>query len=171
SRIALAQNPHDVVFDRHVVGRQVHERRRARRGAVVQLEAGVMPRATQRLADEHSLIEWCSIVRALSADGEPVRLRVRQQNRLPEGMTSDELAGSDATRRDPFGEIRPRQLLGVFAHLRWSRRFCARSRTSISPNSCTSFDLALVSAKAPVSANEPYRTVLRTCIGMKPRGG
>src|SRR5205085_12311335 len=85
-------------------------------------------RAADGFADEHTLVERRAVMGAFRPDGKPVRLDVRQQNRFAKGMAGDELAGPYAAHLHAFGEIRARQLIGVFAHFRWLSRFCDRSR-------------------------------------------
>jgi len=108
SGIALACNAHNVVLDSYVVRRQIVQRRCARRSAIVQLETGVMPWAADRFADQNTLMERCSVVRAFAANGEPVRLDVREENRLSEGMAADELTRRNAADLNPLGKIGPR---------------------------------------------------------------
>src|SRR5437867_521653 len=104
TRIALAHHTHRVVFHRHVVRRQVIERRAARRGTIVQLETRMVPRTANRLPNEHSEMERTTIVGALSADGEPVRLSVRQQHRFTEGVPSNELTWAETAGLDSLGQ-------------------------------------------------------------------
>ena len=55
----------------------------------MQLETRVMPGAAQCFANKESLVEWRAIVRALGTDGEPVYLRVNEEDCLAEGVTGD----------------------------------------------------------------------------------
>ena len=72
--ISLAGNSYDVAFDGNIVRGQIDERWRPGCRSIVQLEAGMMPWTTDGFADENSLVERGSVMRALPADGEPVRL-------------------------------------------------------------------------------------------------
>src|SRR2546423_6643946 len=99
-----------------------------RRCSVVEIETRVVPGAVECLADEQSLLERRTVVRALRANGKPVYIGVHQQHRFAEGVTRNELPGCDRARLDTGGEIGPGQLVRVLAHFRLSSRFCARSR-------------------------------------------
>src|SRR5205823_14141397 len=114
--IALASDPDDVVLDHYIVRGQIVERGSARCGAIVQLEAGVVPWTPDRLADKYALGEWRSVVGALPANSKPVRLDVREENRFTKGMTADQLAGTDTADLDALGEIRPGQLVRLVTH-------------------------------------------------------
>ena len=80
------------------------------------------------LAAEDTLVERSPVMSALSADCEPVRCNVNEEHGLPERVTRNELAGRNTASLDPFGEIGPGQLIGVFGHFCLLRRFCAASR-------------------------------------------
>jgi hypothetical protein len=67
-------------------------------------------------------------MRALSADREPVGVGVGEHDWLAKGVAAYKLTRRDTADLDSFGEVRPGQLIGLFAHFRWSSRFCARSR-------------------------------------------
>ena len=97
----------------------------------MQGEARMVPRAADLFAVEHTLLERPSVVRALGADGEPVRVDVREQNRLPEGMAQHQLTRTNAAHLNPFCEIWPGQLVGRFAHFRWSRRFESKKKMGL----------------------------------------
>ncbi len=56
------------------------QRRGARRFSGAQIEAGVMPRAADTLADHQSLRQWPVIMAAMRVDGEDIRPRAHQQN-------------------------------------------------------------------------------------------
>ena len=116
SGIALACNAHNVVLDSYVVRRQIVQRRCARRSAIVQLETGVMPWAADRFADQNTLMERCSVVRAFAANGEPVRLDVNQQDGLSKSVTGDELTRTYSADLDALSEVGPDQLIGMFCH-------------------------------------------------------
>src|SRR5204862_193830 len=126
--IPFGCHAHDVVLDRDIVRRQIVQRRSARRSTVVELEAGVMPWAAERLADENAFVERSPVMGALPADGKPVRLDVRENDWLSKGVTAYELTRHDAADLDSLGEIGSGQLIGLFGHFSWSDRFCARSR-------------------------------------------
>jgi len=126
--VTLASNTHDVVLDRHIIGRQIVERGRSRGGSVVELKTRVVPRTADGVADEDALVERRAVVSALAANREPVRRDVHEQHRLAERVTRNELAGRNTSSLDPFGKIGPGQLIGVFGHFCLLRRFCAASR-------------------------------------------
>jgi hypothetical protein len=109
--IPPAGDSYDIAFDTNIVRSQIVEGGRSGRGAVVQLEAGMMPRATDGFADENALLERAPIMRALRPDGEPVWLDVNEQHRLPKCVTGDELTGTNAADLDTGGQIRASQLI------------------------------------------------------------
>jgi hypothetical protein len=114
--VPLPRDTYDVALDRYIVGREIVEGWRAGGGAVVEREAGMVPWAANGLTDQHPLIERCSVMRAPAAHREPVWLDMNQQHRLSKRVTHDELTSADAADLDTLRQIRPGQLIGLFAH-------------------------------------------------------
>src|SRR3977135_3311344 len=112
--IALAGHPNDVVLDGHIVRGQIVESGRRGGCSIVKGETRVMPRAADCLAYQHALVERSSVMGTLPANGYPVRLDVREQNRFSESVTADHLTRFDAADLDPLDEIGTRQLIGMF---------------------------------------------------------
>jgi hypothetical protein len=76
----------------------------------------MVPRAAEGFADEDSLVEWRSVVRALSADGEPVRLDVNEQDGFSKGVPRDELTRTYSAGLDALSEVGPGQLIEILCH-------------------------------------------------------
>src|SRR6266550_2336901 len=111
TRTSLLSDSDDVVFDGHIVRRQIVERGSVRSSAIVQLEARVVPGTAERLAHDDSLLKRCPVMGTLRSDSEPVGLNVNEQHRLPKRVPGDELTGLDAADLDSFGQIGPGQFL------------------------------------------------------------
>jgi hypothetical protein len=113
--IALSRHPYHVVLDNNIVRRQVVERRRARCCSIAQLEAGVVPGATDRVGYQYPLVKRSTIVGALPAHGEPIRLDVDEKHRLSKRVTREQTRVNTAGFY-ALGQVRPRQLNGIRAH-------------------------------------------------------
>src|SRR5947207_10804173 len=87
-----------------------------------------MPGTSDGLADEYTLVERRRVVRAFSADSEPVRLDVYEKNWFAKGVTGNELARADAADLDTLRQIGSGQFIRVFGHVSSLSRLCARSR-------------------------------------------
>ena len=95
---AASFSPHDdaVALPLHLPARDGVERRRPQRLAGAQAEAGVVPGAAHRVADDSPSAERTAVVRARGADGEDLLAAPRQQHRL-----LSHLAGQHAALRAP----------------------------------------------------------------------
>jgi hypothetical protein len=113
--IALSRNTHDVILDRDIVRRQVVESWRARRRSGGQVEAGVVPGAADRVRHQDALFQGSTIVRALPAHGEPVRLDVDEKYRLSKRVSSEK-ARTNTACFYALGQVRAGQLNGILAH-------------------------------------------------------
>src|SRR5690606_39533728 len=85
--------------------------------AGLQAEAGVVPRAADRVTDHEALGERAAVVRARRADGEDAIAAPRQEHRLATGVAEERtsilhLAGLGAVR----DEIRTRELSCLSTH-------------------------------------------------------
>ena len=105
------------------------ERRRARRLAGAQIEAGVMPGTADALADHEAFGERPVVMAAMRADREDLRARAHQQHFLVADMAEQGLARRIRTSATPLRQIGTggRSLLIGHVFLRCDCPFCAHA--------------------------------------------
>ena len=92
------------------------EGRRAQRLAGAQAEAGVVPRAAHRVADDEPLGERAAVVRAFAADGEDFALGPRQDHRILADMSAEHGVGRKVALGDPVREVGSARFIARFRH-------------------------------------------------------
>src|SRR5688572_23958856 len=107
SDVRLVANPLDTPAGNRIEGR------RAERLTGSQAEAGMVPRASHRVADDQAFDEWAVIVSAGRADGEEA-ITLAHQDRLLLADASEDLAAvRKLLQRETLGEIRLRNVSRV----------------------------------------------------------
>jgi hypothetical protein len=92
------------------------ERRRAERLAGTEAEAGMMPRAANRLVDEQPLLKRRPVMSTDGADREQVIASPGEKRRLPMRMPEQYSAIGDAGERDSFDEVGSAECLVCVVH-------------------------------------------------------
>ena len=114
-RLALLPDEDAVALVLDLPDRQRIKRRRARRLAAAQIEAGVMPGAADAVADHEPFRERPVIMAAMRVDGENLRPGAHQQDLLVADMAEQGLAAEFAW-CDALREIRPGRRGLLFSH-------------------------------------------------------
>ena len=100
-----------------VTGQRV-ERRGAHRDAGAQIEAGVVPRAADGVADDQPFGERAAVVRAGGAERHDLVVRpADEQHGLAARVPEQRRVGGEVAGRDPRFEVRPRELRFMSTHV------------------------------------------------------
>jgi hypothetical protein len=105
-RVALLPDEDAIALALHLPDGKRRERRRPRRLSGPQVEAGVVPRAADAVADDKAFRERPMVMTAMRVDGKNLRTSAHQQDRLIADMPEQGLAGK-FTQRYAAREIRP----------------------------------------------------------------
>ena len=101
------------------------ESRRAERLAGAQAEAGVMPRAPDRIVNEQALLKGAIVMGADGTDGKHLFAASRKQRRFTIDVSEQHGPVGDRRERDPLNEIGPGRFAGVIAHSTYLGRWCS----------------------------------------------